>query len=161
MCGRRHSGDPENAIIALVPLRLSSGMWKYVRSRRLVVAALNRFTWHEGESERRKARGTKRIGRQRRGRGGGERKRSEEMIGPHRLRLDDLAFLGEETRGDLGSRPPLRRYGYAEVSDNGTSSTLPPVVFSFLPPCAPATVSSSSSSFSSSSGVALAHNHFW
>lgn len=129
------------------------------RDARLAITALNRFAWLERSRE--KERNQEK-----------ERKRDkedwqtvakkEETVGPHWLRLDDLAFLGEETRGDLGSRPPLRRYGYAEVSDNGTSSTLSPVVFSFLPPCAPTAVSSSSSSsFLSSNGVALAYNHFW
>lgn len=81
------------------------------------------------------------LGSRRRGREGGIEEdghrrsggKSGDAVGPHWLRLGDLAFLREETRGDLGSRPPLRRYGYAEVNDNGTSSSLPPL-FSFLPP---------------------------
>lgn len=106
----------------------------YSRDARLAITALNRFTWLEKSRERKRESKRKK-----------ERKRDKEnwqtaakkakTVGPHWLRLDDLAFLGEETRGDLGSRPPLRRYGYAEVHDNGTSSTLPPIVFSFLPPC--------------------------
>lgn len=96
-----------------------------------------------------KRREREKIGRQR-----AARKKRTDAVGPRWLRLDDLAFLSEETRGDLGSRPPLRRYGYAEVNDNGTSSSLPLIVFLLLA-SVPASVSSSFSSSSSPSLRAL------
>lgn len=141
--GRRHSENVINVNTVLPPPLLSRSLSfsppffgmpsgnTYDRDERLAITALNRFT-REVERGGEQAR-ERRKERQRGLADSGEK--SGETVGPHWLRLDDLAFLGEETRGDLGSRPPLRRYGYAEVSDNGTSSTLPPAVLPFLPPC--------------------------
>ena len=114
MCDHRECGPPHFS-------PSFSGMSRNAHDQdvRLAITALNRFTWLERKWEEIRER---------------KKERQRELADSSEKSKDDWTALvtarwpglppGEETRGDLGSRPPLQRYGYAEVNDNGTSSTL-------------------------------------